>query len=398
MRQTIYFLLLLLPLASSAQTLEIDYPYNPDYDNTGNIGINDLLPMLTLFTQEFEAEGIMVDTLTLEDAFLMMMAQIIELQGQVEALQSAVIPGLSDHVSVEDDQTLLISGVNLQLVNGAGSTSAVNGLGNLIVGYNESDSLTTERGGSHNLVMGRWNQYGSFSGIAHGLRNSVLDDESAVIAGSNNVVSGVRSAVFGGDQNTASGNKVVAMGGVQNEAKGSVTSILGGSNNVSDGTASVIVGGAANQTLGNRTAVLGGGSNVSDGHVGVVVGGEGNATPELASGYAAVFGGRYNMGGDYCGTILGGYENTTALGLNILPGYGTQTKTIVGGRGNLNVAASHSTILGGEFLVLEPRDTATFYGGEPGFYGPANDVGIGNNGKVYVGNSANPSMILTDED
>ena len=398
MRQTIYFLLLLLPLASSAQTLEIDYPYNPDYDNTGNIGINDLLPMLTLFTQEFEAEGIMVDTLTLEDAFLMMMAQIIELQGQVEALQSAVIPGLSDHVSLEDDQTLLISGVNLQVVNGAGSTSAVNGLGNFIVGYNESDSLTTERGGSHNLVMGRWNQYGSFSGIAHGLRNSVLDDESAVIAGSNNVVSGVRSAVFGGDQNTASGNKVVAIGGVQNEARGSVTSILGGSSNVSDGTASVIVGGAANQTLGNRTAVLGGGSNVSDGHVGVVVGGEGNATPEQASGYAAVFGGRYNMGGDYCGTILGGYENTTALGLNILPGYGTQTKTIVGGRGNLNVAASHSTILGGEFLVLEPRDTATFYGGEPGFYGPANDVGIGNNGKVYVGNSANPSMILTDED
>ena len=398
MRQTIFFLLLLLSCASSAQTFEIDYPYNPDYDNTGNIGINDLLPMLTLFTQEFEAEGIMVDTLTLEDAFFMMMAQIIELQGQVEALQSAVIPGLSDHVSIEDDQTLLISGVNLQVVNGAGSTSAVNGLGNVIVGYNESDSLTTERGGSHNLVMGRWNQYGSFSGIAHGLRNSVLNDESAVIAGSNNVVSGVRSAVFGGDQNTASGNKVVAMGGAENEAKGSVTSILGGSSNVSDGTASVIVGGAANQTLGNRTAVLGGGSNVSNGHVGVVVGGQGNATPELASGYAAVFGGRYNMGGDYCGTILGGYENTTALGLNILPGYGTQTKTIVGGRGNLNVAASHSTILGGEFLVLEPRDTATFYGGEPGFYGPQNDVGMGNNGKVYVGNSANPSMILTDDE
>ena len=60
--------------------------------------------------------------------------------------------------------------------------------------------------------------------------------------------------------------------------------------------------------------------------------------------------------------------------------------------------ASYSTILGGEFLMLEPRDTATFYGGEPGFYGPANDVGIGNSGKVYVGNSVNPNMILTDED
>ncbi len=398
MRQTTLFLLLLLPLASAAQDLEIDYPYNPDYDNTGDIGINDLLPMLSVFTQEFEVGGIMLDTLTLEDAFLMMMAQIIELQGQVEALQASVIPGLSDHVSVVNDETVLFSEVNLQVVNGQGTTSSVNGLGNLIVGYNESDSLTTERGGSHNLVMGRWNQYNAYSGIVHGLRNTVMNHESAAIAGSNNVVSGVRSAVLGGDQNTASGNKVVAIGGLENEAKGSVTSILGGSSNVTDGTASVILGGAANQTLGSRTAVVGGGSNVSDGHVGVVVGGQGNATPELASGYAAVFGGRYNTGGDYCGTILGGYENTTALGLNILPGYSTQTKTIVGGRGNLNVAASHSTILGGEFLVLEPRDTATFYGGEPGFYGPSNDVGIGNTGKVYVGNSANPSMILTDGD
>ena len=123
MRQTTLFLLLLLPLASAAQDLEIDYPYNPDYDNTGDIGINDLLPMLSVFTQEFEVGGIMLDTLTLEDAFLMMMAQIIELQGQVEALQASVIPGLSDHVSVVNDETVLFSEVNLQVVNGQGTTS-----------------------------------------------------------------------------------------------------------------------------------------------------------------------------------------------------------------------------------------------------------------------------------
>lgn len=399
MRQTTLFLLLLLPLAFSAQTLEIDYPYNPDYDNTGNIGINDLLPMLTLFTQEFEAEGIMLDTLTLEDAFLMMMAQIIELQGQVEALQSAVIPGLSDHVSVEDDQTLLISGVNLQVVNGAGSTSAVNGLGNLIVGYNESDSLTIERGGSHNLVMGRWNQYGSFSGIAHGLRNSVLDDESAVIAGSNNVVSGVRSAVFGGDQNTASGNKVVAIGGVQNEAKGSVSIAMGGESNEVDGSASIALGGRNNAALGGHDVLVGGGNNVTSGDKSVLVGGQSNQTVMEEGGngqYSAIFGGRFNQVSDYCGSIFGGTSNTLAAGLNSPSNYNSQGKAIVGGTGNVNVAASYSIILGGEFLVLEPRDTATFYGGEPGFYGPRNDVGIGNSGKVYVGNSANPSMILTD--
>lgn len=406
MRQTTLFLLLLLPLAFSAQTLEIDYPYNPDYDNTGNIGINDLLPMLTLFTQEFEAEGIMVDTLTLEDAFLMMMAQIIELQGQVEALQSAVIPGLSDHVSVEDDQTLLISGVNLQLVNGAGSTSAVNGLGNLIVGYNESDSLTTERGGSHNLVMGRWNQYGSFSGIAHGLRNSVLDAESAVIAGSNNVVSGVRSAVLGGDQNTASGNKVVAMGGVQNEAKGSVSVAMGGENNEVDGTACIALGGRNNAALGGHDVLVGGGNNVTSGDKSVLVGGQSNQTVMEEGGnaqYSAIFGGRFNQASDYCGSIFGGTSNSLSAGLNSPSNYSSQGKTIVGGTDNVNVADSYSTILGGSGLLLEPRDTATYYGGEAGFYGPSGDVGIGaapgaySNG-VYLGNSANPLFIMVSPD
>ena len=398
MRSFLVGMMLCAPLFCGAQTIEVDYPYNPDYDDTGDIGINDLLPVLTLFTQQFEVEGIMLDSLTLEAAFLLMMTQIVELQGQVEALEAAVVPGLSDHVSVVDDETLLVSGVNLQLVNGLGQTSTANGSGNLIVGYNESDSTTIERGGSHNLVLGRWNQYSSFSGIVHGLHNAVLNDESAVIAGSNNVVSGVRSAVLGGDQNTASGNKVVAIGGVNNEAKGSVTVVVGGNENTADGEASIILGGAGNQSLGSQNAVLGGGGNLADGYRGAVVGGQGNQTASTESGYAAVFGGRYNMGGDYCGAILGGYENTIALGLNILPGYGTQTKTIVGGRGNLNVAASNSTILGGEFLLLEPRDTATFYGGVPGFYGPSNDVGIGNLNKVYIGNSATPSMILTDEE
>ena len=404
-----YFLLVVLfsvHTASSSQTLEIDYPYNPDYDNTGNIGINDLLPVLTLFTQDFEAEGIMIDTLTLENAFLMMMAQIIELQGQVEALQSAVVPGLSDHVSVQGDQTLLISGVNLQVVNGTGSTSAVNGLGNFIVGYNESDSLTTERGGSHNLVMGRLNQYSSFSGIAHGLRNSVLNDESAVIAGSNNVVSGARSAVLGGDQNTASGNKVIAIGGVGNEAKGSVTLAIGGEDNQADGTADIVLGGRDNVAMGGISVLAGGGNNVTSGYKSVLVGGQGNQTSpdEVGNGqFAAVFGGRFNNASDYCGAIFGGASNTLSGGLNSPSNYSSQGKTIVGGVDNVNVADSYSTILGGGGLLLEPRDTASYYGGEEGFYGPPGDVGIGsapgsNSTGVYLGNSANPLFIMVSPD
>ena len=391
MRYPILLLLAVLPFISSSQALEIDYPYNPDYDNTGDIGINDLLPMLTLFTEQFEVEGIMLDTLTLEDAFLMMMTQIIELQGQVDALEAAFIPGLADHVSVVDGETILISGANLQVVNGQGSTSSVNALGNLIVGYNESDSLTTERGGSHNLVMGRWNQYGSYGGIAHGLRNSVLDNESAVLAGSNNVVSGVRSVVLGGDENTASGNKVVAIGGVGNEAKGSVTVAMGGRSNVAMGGVSVLVGGGYNTTNGVKSVLVGGESNQT-------------SPDELGNGqYAAVFGGRFNNASDYCSAIFGGASNTLTAGLNSPINYSSQGKTIVGGVNNVNVADSYSTILGGSGLLLEPRDTATYYGGEVGFYGPSGDVGIGaapgtyDNG-VYLGHSANPLFIMVTPD
>lgn len=406
MYRTILLLLTVFPLVSSAQALEIDYPYNPDYDNTGDIGINDLLPMLTLFTEQFEVEAIMLDTLTLEDAFLMMMTQIIELQGQVDALETAVIPGLADHVSMADDQTLQISGVNLQVVNGNGSTPAVNGLGNLIIGYNESDSLTTERGGSHNLVMGRWNQYGSFSGIAHGLRNSVFADESAVIAGSNNVISGVRSAVFGGDQNTASGNKVVAIGGFGNEAMGSVTSAIGGWANQVDGTADIVLGGRHNVAQGGSSVLIGGGYNTTNGAKSVLVGGESNQTSPDTLGndqYAAVFGGRFNRASDYCSAIFGGVSNTLTAGLNSPINYSSQGKAIVGGVNNVNVADSYSTILGGSSLLLAPRDTATYYGGETGFYGPSGDVGIGavpgtyDNG-VYLGHSANPLFIVVTPD
>ena len=406
MRSFLIGMIVCAPLFCGAQTIEVDYPYNPDYDDTGDIGINDLLPVLTLFTQQFEVEGIMLDSLTLEAAFLLLMTQIVELQGQVEALEAAVVPGLSDHVSVVDDETLLVSGVNLQLVNGLGQTSTANGSGNLIVGYNESDSTTIERGGSHNLVLGRWNQYSSFSGIVHGLHNAVLNDESAVIAGSNNVVSGVRSAVLGGDENTASGNKVVAMGGAQNEAKGSVSVAMGGENNEVDGTACIELGGRNNAALGGHDVLVGGGNNMTSGDKSVLVGGQSNQTVMEEGGnaqYSAIFGGRFNQASDYCGSIFGGTSNTLAAGLNSPSNYSSQGKTIVGGTDNVNVADSHSTILGGAGLLLEPRDTASYYGGEEGFYGPPGDVGIGsapgsNSSGVYLGNSANPLFILVSPD
>jgi hypothetical protein len=52
---------------------------------------------------------------------------------------------------------VVISGANLRIVNGLGTTDTVNGLGNLIVGYNElrnEPSSPDVRTGSHNIVGG----------------------------------------------------------------------------------------------------------------------------------------------------------------------------------------------------------------------------------------------------
>src|SRR5262245_48136418 len=52
---------------------------------------------------------------------------------------------------------VVITGANLRIVNGLGSTETTNGLGNLIIGYNElrNDPGSADvRTGSHNIVTG----------------------------------------------------------------------------------------------------------------------------------------------------------------------------------------------------------------------------------------------------
>ena len=88
--------------------------------------------------------------------------RIAKLEARVARLEA-----LLASLSLEDaGRTLRVSGVNLQIVSGAGATDGpVNGLGNLIVGYNEDEAANScgpggcvnrpaVRTGSHNLVVG----------------------------------------------------------------------------------------------------------------------------------------------------------------------------------------------------------------------------------------------------
>lgn len=118
-----------------------------------------------------------------------------------------------------------ITGANVHIRNGAGhSYATVNGLGNLIIGYNELRTGTgavNTRTGSHNFVIGLQNNYSS---------------AGAIIAGSNNNSAGFMASVYGGTGNTASGYYAHISGGYNNLASGNWSNIGGGQNKVASGT------------------------------------------------------------------------------------------------------------------------------------------------------------------
>jgi hypothetical protein len=102
---------------------------------------------------------------------------------------------LLKHFSREGHE-IIITGANLHIVNGLGSTDCTddqgnpipncpNGLGNLIVGYNEERKdhdrfpeppvflCEDRRTGSHNVVVGKGHNFSSFGGLVIGLFNEI---------------------------------------------------------------------------------------------------------------------------------------------------------------------------------------------------------------------------------
>src|SRR3954468_6203979 len=66
--------------------------------------------------------------------------------------------------------TVQFPAVNVQIINGAGATPALNGTGNLVIGYDESPGAQS---GSHNLVLGTGQSFTSFGGLVGGLSNTI---------------------------------------------------------------------------------------------------------------------------------------------------------------------------------------------------------------------------------
>ncbi len=248
------------------------------------------------------------------------------------------------HLSIEylDDgfggqmKTIRVTGANVQIVNGIGVTDSSNGLGNLIVGYQElgNEIEPDDRTGSHYVAVGRRHNYKRFGGIVVGESNVAGGDYAGVHGGRRNRADGNWSAVSGGGYNAATADQSAAFGGSFNWAAAGSSVVLGGSGNQARA--------AGNGGAGNESVVVGGFDIRSMGQASVVVGGRYN---ETSANYSAILAGVSNEclgdpngGGSFC-SIVGGEGNVT----------GIATAATVGGGLGRTAAGDHDFVAGSLF-------------------------------------------------
>lgn len=161
--------------------------------------------------------------------------QMFEIQQQPDGLGGTVT-------------TVVLSGVNLQVVNGAGATSTANGAGNIILGYNELGNYQGDvRTGSHFLIYGTEANYTGGGGLIGGSQNAVGASGGAILGGSGNRIEdfALGASIAGG-----SGNRVSGMGSFVGSGAGNICSALN----------SAILGGNANRAGEGADVTVSGGS------------------------------------------------------------------------------------------------------------------------------------------
>lgn len=198
----------------------------------------------------------------LEDTLASTQASLADVQDLLAETSAALadVQALLDGVS-RTDTALVLSGANLQVVDGSGATAGpVNGLGNVIIGYNER-TFAQGRTGSHNLIVGEEHAYTSFGGVVAGERNTISNRAASVVGGKQNVASGLNSSVCGGSENTASGQFASVGGGFANSSSGQNAAISGGCENAATNTYSAVSGGQSGVASGFWSSVTGGFTN-----------------------------------------------------------------------------------------------------------------------------------------
>lgn len=199
-------------------------------------------------------------------------ATIVELQGIIDDLtteiddrQSAIdfANDLRDvtHVHTRRGQpSVSFSGVNVYVDNGSGASAVAdggitNGVGNLIIGYNEVGAST--KTGSHNVIIGPRHFYTSELGIISGTDNLVTAPNAAVIGGIANAVEAESSIIAGGNHNTVDGNNSAVVASERSFSSGSFTAVIASLTSRVTGAESFVASSVDSSATFLNTTVLG---------------------------------------------------------------------------------------------------------------------------------------------
>jgi hypothetical protein len=173
----------------------------------------------------------------LVDAVTDLESQVATLQSELATVQANNALLLNPYLTISSatinglkGPQVILHDANLHIQNGSGATTIINGVGNLVVGYNEVPSTLNpgDRGGSHNLIVGTEHKYLSLGGFLAGFRNTVTTRYASVSGGNQNTASFDYASVSGGGNNTASGNSSSVRGGYNRSAGGPYDWAAGG--------------------------------------------------------------------------------------------------------------------------------------------------------------------------
>jgi hypothetical protein len=307
---------------------------------------------------------------SLERIVLTLQSEVNTVRDGLAAVQASNVQALDPFVSVDPNPEIGVagphitfSGANIHIVSGSGTTDDGGtplGLGNLIIGYDEDPGPGSplnpgDRGGSHNLVIGRFHRFtlAAFGGLVAGETNTISNTAASVSGGDSNIASGSVASVSGGGFNIASGTLASVSGGRHNTASGPEASVSGGWTNTASGTFASASGGQSNTADGFFANVSGGRHNIAIGDNCSVSGGRHNTA---IGDNCSVSGGQNNTAsGDNC-SVSGGQNNTASGALASVSGGQKNTangdsSSVSGGNNNLATGIAASSVSGGSTNV-----------------------------------------------
>ncbi|KAJ3145487.1 hypothetical protein HDU86_000900 [Geranomyces michiganensis] len=241
-------------------------------------------------------------------------AKYIELSARISKLE-ALLNGVTRSPNIGGTGSdLIFNGLNVVVNNGANDPRVTNGLGNVVIGYNNIN-VASSVSGSHNIVIGMENKYTGYSNLVSGAGSIASGNVGAILGGQFNEMGVNFGVMAGGSSNVNKLNSFgVSVGGMNHVLKaGSYGVIMGGKINTVGGNHGVMIGGQLNSVNGSVSVLVGGDSNSVGGELSLGLSGQRNVISDrLGSGYRRVSIGGMDNTLDINGAIQIGNNNNIA--------------------------------------------------------------------------------------